>query len=148
MFSVQRSQTVAYNLDIRPLAGRIGAETGGLQLAGDLPEATIAAIEAALAKYKVIFFRDQGHLDDAGQERFAGCLGELVAHPTNPAKAGSAALLEIDSARGRAARWHTDVTFVDAYPKISVLRGVVIPPCGGTRCGATRSRLMTACPQP
>jgi taurine dioxygenase len=131
MSSPQRSQTVAPNLDIRRLAGRIGAEIGGVQLASDLPEATIAAIEAALAKYKVIFFRDQGHLDDAGQERFAGRLGELVAHPTNPAKAGSAALLEIDSARGRADRWHTDVTFVDAYPKISVLRGVVIPPCSG-----------------
>jgi taurine dioxygenase len=131
MSSFQRSQCVAHNLDIRPLAGRIGAEIGGVQLADDLPEATIAAIEAALAKYKVIFFRDQGHLDDAGQERFAARLGELVAHPTNPAKAGSAAILEIDSARGRADRWHTDVTFVDAYPKISVLRGVVIPPCGG-----------------
>ena len=131
MSSVQHSQTVAHNLDIRPLAGRVGAEIGGVRLAGDLPEATIAAIEAALAKYKVTFFRDQGHLDDAGQERFAARLGELVAHPTNPAKAGSAALLEIDSARGRADRWHTDVTLADAYPKISVLRGVVIPPCGG-----------------
>jgi len=131
MSSLQHSQSVAPNLDIRPLAGRIGAEIGGVQLAGNLPGATIAAIEAALAKYKVIFFRDQSHLDDAGQERFAARLGELVAHPTNPAKAGSAAILEIDSARGRADRWHTDVTFVDAYPKISVLRSVVIPPCGG-----------------
>jgi taurine dioxygenase len=131
MSSLHRSQSGVHNLDIRPLAGRVGAEIGGVQLAGDLPEATIAAIEAALAKYKVIFFRDQGHLDDAGQERFAARLGELVAHPTNPAKAGSAAILEIDSTRGRADRWHTDVTFVDAYPKLSVLRGVVIPPCGG-----------------
>ena len=130
MSSLQRSQSVAHNLDMRPLAGRIGAEIGGVRLGGDLPGATIAAIEAALAKYKVIFFRDQGHLDDAGQERFAARFGELVAHPTNPAKAGTA-ILEIDSARGRADRWHSDVTFVDAYPKISVLRGVVIPPCGG-----------------
>jgi hypothetical protein len=131
MYSFQRPQSVAPNLDIRPLAGRIGAEIDGVQLAGNLPEATIAAIEAVLAKYKVIFFRDQCHLDDAGQERFAARLGELIAHPTSPAKAGSAAILEIDSARARADRWHTDVTFVDAYPKISVLRGVVIPPCGG-----------------
>jgi alpha-ketoglutarate-dependent taurine dioxygenase len=130
MSSLQRSQSVAHNLDIRPLAGRIGAEIGGVQLAGDLPGTTITAIEAALAKYKVIFFRDQGHLDDAGQERFAARFGELVAHPTSPTKAGTA-ILEIDSGRARADRWHTDVTFVDAYPKISVLRGVVIPPFGG-----------------
>jgi alpha-ketoglutarate-dependent taurine dioxygenase len=127
----QRPQTVAHHLDIRPLAGRIGAEIDGVQLAGDLPEAAIAEIEAALAKYKVIFFRDQGHLDDAAQELFAARLGELVAHPTSPAKAGSAAILEIDSARARADRWHTDVTFVDAYPKMSILCGVVIPPYGG-----------------
>ena len=59
MSSLQRCNAAAHNLDIRPLAGRIGAEIGGVELAGDLPEATIAAIEAALAKHKVIFFRDQ-----------------------------------------------------------------------------------------
>jgi alpha-ketoglutarate-dependent taurine dioxygenase len=126
-----RSPSLAVDLDIRPLAGRIGAQIENMRLAGDLSGAAVAAIAAALPKFKVLFFRNQGHLDDAGQERFAARLGELVAHPTNPAKAGSAAILEIDSARGRADRWHTDVTFVDAYPKISVLRGVVIPPCGG-----------------
>jgi alpha-ketoglutarate-dependent taurine dioxygenase len=131
MSSFQRSRPIATDLGVRPLAGRIGAQIDNIRLAGDLPDAAIAAIKAALAKYKVIFFRDQGHLDDAEQERFAARFGELVAHPTNPAKAGSAAILEIDSTRGRADRWHTDVTFVDAYPKISVLRGVIIPPFGG-----------------
>jgi alpha-ketoglutarate-dependent sulfate ester dioxygenase len=131
MSSFQRSRPIATDLDVCPLAGRIGAQIDNIQLAGDLPDAAIAAIKAALAKYKVIFFRDQGHLDDGGQEGFAARFGELVAHPTNPAKAGSAAILEIDSTRGRADRWHTDVTFVDAYPKLSVLRGVIIPPFGG-----------------
>jgi alpha-ketoglutarate-dependent taurine dioxygenase len=81
----------------------------------------------------VIFFCNQGHLDDAEQERFAARLGDLVPHPTSPVRSGSAGILELDSTggRGRADRWHTDVTFVDAYPKISILRGVVIPPFGG-----------------
>src|SRR5215471_11495843 len=117
-------------LDVRPLAGRIGAQINNIRLGGDESDAAIAAIKAALSKYKVIFFRDQGHLDDAGQERFAARFGELEAHPTRPARSGSTAL-ELDSTRGRADRWHTDVTFVDAYPKISVLRAVVIPPYGG-----------------
>ena len=132
MTVLERSQSFAIDLDIRPLAGRIGAEIGNVQLAGDLPEAAIAAIEAALAKYKVIFFRNQYQLDDAEQERFAARLGDIVAHPTTPGRAGTA-ILELDSTdgRGRADRWHTDITFLDAYPKISVLRGLVIPPYGG-----------------
>jgi alpha-ketoglutarate-dependent taurine dioxygenase len=133
MFENQPSQPIAIDLNLRPLAGRIGAQIDDIRLAGDLPDAAIAAIEAALSKYKVLFFRSQEHLDDAEQECFAARLGELVAHPTAPAKAGSAAILEIVSTdgRGRAERWHTDMTFLDAYPKISVLRGVVIPPYGG-----------------
>jgi alpha-ketoglutarate-dependent sulfate ester dioxygenase len=133
MSTSQRSQSKSDQFDIHPLAGRIGAQIGHIRLSGDLSDGAVAAIEAALSRYKVIFFRNQGHLDDAGQERFAARLGELVPHPTNPVRTGSAGILELDSTsgRGRADHWHTDVTFVDAYPKISVLRGVVIPPFGG-----------------
>ena len=133
MSGLQRSQSIVIDLDIRPLAGRIGAQIDSVQLEGDLPDRAIASIEDALSKYKVIFFRNQGHLDDAGQERFAARLGDLVAHPTSPARSGSASILELDSTdgRGRADRWHTDVTFVEAVPRISVLRGVVIPLFGG-----------------
>jgi alpha-ketoglutarate-dependent taurine dioxygenase len=60
MCALQRSQSVAIDLDIRPLAGRIGAQIDNIRLAGDLPDAVIAAIEAALAKYKVIFFPQPG----------------------------------------------------------------------------------------
>jgi taurine dioxygenase len=131
MSGLQRSPSIDF--DIRPLAGRIGAQINNFRLSGDLPSAAIEAIEAALLKYKVIFFRDQGHLDDPGQERFVGRLGDLVAHPTTPACAGTTAILELDSTdgRGRADRWHTDLTFIDAYPRISVLRGVAIPSYGG-----------------
>jgi taurine dioxygenase len=128
---LQLSLPASIDLDVRPLAGRIGAQIDNIYLGGDMPDAAIKAIDAALSKYKVVFFRRQGHLDDAEQERFAARFGDLEAHPTRPPRSGSAAILEIDSARGRADRWHSDVTFVDAYPKISVLRGVVIPPVGG-----------------
>ena len=133
MSAVQHSQSKPAHLEIRPLAGRIGAQIENIRLSGDLPDAAVAAIEAALAKHKVIFFRDQRHLDDVGQERFAARLGDHVAHPTNPARAGSTAILELDSTDGggRADHWHTDVTFVDAYPKASILRSIVIPSFGG-----------------
>ncbi|SNS78628.1 taurine dioxygenase [Sphingomonas laterariae] len=119
-------------LDIVPVAGRIGAEIRGVALSGDLDDATIAAIRTALVRHKVIFFRDQFALDDARQEAFAERLGKPVAHPTVPVAEGSRFLLELDSREGYAASsWHTDVTFVPAYPEASILRAIVIPEAGG-----------------
>ena len=120
------------DMEIAPLTPRIGAEIKNLRLSADLGDNAIASIEAALAKHKVLFFHDQQHLDDREQERFTSRFGELTPHPTTPPRAGTAAIFELDASEGgRADRWHTDVTFVDAYPKMSVLRAVVIPPCGG-----------------
>ncbi|MQT72032.1 TauD/TfdA family dioxygenase, partial [Pseudomonas sp. FSL R10-0071] len=55
-----------------------------------------------------------------------------IAHPTVPVRDGTRFLMELDGAQGqRANSWHTDVTFVDAYPKASVLRSVLAPASGG-----------------
>lgn len=125
-------QPVALELDIHPVAGRIGAEIRGITLSGELDAATVEAIQQALVQYKVIFFREQTHLDDQSQEAFAHLLGEPIAHPTVPVRDGTRFLLELDGARGqRANSWHTDVTFVDAYPKASILRSVLAPASGG-----------------
>lgn len=123
---------VTHTLDIHPVAGRIGAEIRGVQLSADLEPAVIEVIQAALVQYKVVFFRAQTHLDDQGQEAFAHLLGEPIAHPTVPVREGTRYLLELDGGEGRRANsWHTDVTFVDAYPKASILRSVVAPESGG-----------------
>lgn len=119
--------------DVYPVTPRIGAEIRNLLLSGDLDADVVADISALLLRHKVLFFRCQTHLDDAEQERFALRLGQLAPHPTQAIVAGTASILELDSSRGggRADQWHTDVTFVEAYPKASVLRGVVIPRVGG-----------------
>ncbi|WP_409316433.1 TauD/TfdA dioxygenase family protein [Pseudomonas sp. KCJK9016] len=123
---------VVQALDIHPVAGRIGAEIRGVQLSGELDAATVEAIQQALVQYKVVFFREQTQLDDQRQEAFAHLLGEPVAHPTVPSREGTRYVLELDGAEGqRANSWHTDVTFVDAYPKASILRSVVAPAFGG-----------------
>ncbi len=119
-------------LEVRPIGGRIGAEIHGVRLASDLPSATVDAIRQALLKHKVIFFRHQSHLDEAEQEAFGRLFGDLVPHPTVPFLQGTDNVLDIDGSRGeRASSWHTDVTFVADYPKISILRGVVVPEAGG-----------------
>ncbi|RZM97394.1 taurine catabolism dioxygenase [Bradyrhizobium genosp. SA-3] len=114
-------------------AARIGAEIRDIKLSGDLPSQTIAAINSLLLEHKVIFFRNQGHLDDAEQERFAARFGKLVPHPMLGVAKGMPTILELDSTRGfgRADMWHADGTFADAYPKILVLRAVVMPLFGG-----------------
>ncbi|NGO56099.1 TauD/TfdA dioxygenase family protein [Allomesorhizobium camelthorni] len=114
-------------------AARIGAEIRNIKLSGDLPDQTIAAIKGLLLEHKVIFFRDQVHLDDAEHERFAIRFGKPMLSPTlDPAK-GTMSILEIDHPRGgfRTDTWHIDFAYLDAYPKILVLRGAVIPPVGG-----------------
>jgi len=136
-------------LDIRPVGGRIGAEVSGLKLTPDLSQDTLAAIDDALHLYKVLFFRDQDHLDDASQEAFAARLGQPIAHPTVPVANGSSYLLELDSERGgRASSWHTDVTFVPAYPKASILRQVVSPACGGDTVWANTTEAYNRLPEP
>jgi taurine dioxygenase len=136
-------------LDIAPVTGSIGAEIRGVQLSGDLDAATVQAIHAALVRHKVIFFRDQDHLDDAEHEAFAGLFGDPVAHPTVPVADGSRYLLELDSREGYAASsWHTDVTFVDAYPKGSILRALTIPEAGGDTLWANTEAAYDSLPEP
>jgi alpha-ketoglutarate-dependent sulfate ester dioxygenase len=91
----------------------------------------VTAIRDALLRHRVVFLRGQGHLDEAEHQAFARLLGPIVPHPTVPSVAGTAAVLDIDAETSRASQWHTDVTFVPAFPLFSVLRGVVIPPVGG-----------------
>jgi taurine dioxygenase len=135
-------------LDVHQVAGRIGARIDGVRLGADLDDATFSAINAALLRHKVLFFRGQQHLDDASQEAFARRFGETVAHPTVPSVEGGS-LLELDSLHGaRANSWHTDVTFVDAYPKVSILRAVVIPPFGGDTVWANTAAAYAQLPEP
>lgn len=136
-------------LDIAPVGGAIGAEVRGFRLGADLNEDQTAAILDALYRHKVLFFRDQQHLDDASQEAFAARLGRPVAHPTVPVREGSSYLLELDSLHGgRASSWHTDVTFVDAYPAASVLRAVVSPASGGDTTWADTTLAYARLPEP
>ncbi|MFB6560573.1 TauD/TfdA dioxygenase family protein [Streptomyces sp. NPDC056400] len=140
--------TATATITVTKIGGRIGAEIGGVRLAGDLPDATVAEIRAALLAHKVVFFRGQDHLDEAGHEAFAQLLGAPVAHPTVPSADGRYAL-GIDSHHGaRANQWHTDVTFVPAYPAFSILRAVTIPPYGGNTLWANTATAYSNLPEP
>jgi alpha-ketoglutarate-dependent sulfate ester dioxygenase len=118
-------------LDVRAMTPAIGAEIHGVRLSGNLPVETVTAIRDAVLRHRVVFFRGQGHLDEAEHQAFASLLGPIVPHPTIPSVAGTEAVLDIDGENSRASSWHTDVTFVPAFPLFSVLRGIAIPRVGG-----------------
>jgi taurine dioxygenase len=72
-------------------------------------------------------------LDDRSQEQLVGLFGgAAVPHPTVPVIKNTDFIHELDSRYGgRANSWHTDVTFVDAYPRASILRALIVPAHGG-----------------
>jgi alpha-ketoglutarate-dependent taurine dioxygenase len=135
-------------LRVTKLGGRIGAQIDGVRLGAHLDPQGVADIRAALLKHKVVFFRDQQHLDDAGQVAFAEQMGTLTtAHPT--VNTGSAQVLSLAANKGMAANsWHTDVTFVDRIPAISILRGVTIPAYGGSTNWANTATAYEYLPEP
>ncbi|MET0318329.1 MAG: TauD/TfdA family dioxygenase [Rhodococcus fascians] len=129
------------------LGANIGARVDGVRLGGDLSSETVEAINAALLEHKVIFFRDQHHLDDDGQLAFARTLGTpTIAHPTVTSR--GADVLPIDSRYDKANSWHTDVTFVDRIPKASLLRAITLPEYGGTTTWASTEAAYDQLPPP
>lgn len=143
----EATTTTELGLDIRPVAGNIGAEIHGVDLTQPLDPGVVAEIRATLLKWKVVFFRDQ-HITQAQHVAFAKAFGEPTpGHPTLPsAFPEHPEILLLDShalpGTGKPAaamndgpniesNWHTDVTFIENPPMGSILRGVIVPPYGG-----------------
>src|SRR6201996_3598047 len=137
----------ASTLTVTRLGSRIGAGIDGVQLAGDLDAATVEEIREALLRHKVIFFRNQHHLDDAQQQAFAARLGTPIAHPSVQHQ-NAPIITPINSDYGKANRWHTDVTFVANYPAASVLRAVTLPSYGGSTLWASTAAAYQELPEP
>src|SRR3954462_6828210 len=76
-----RVDRASATIDVRPLTGHIGAEIHGVDLRAGLEPETVAAIRAALLKWKVVFFRNQP-LTHAEHVAFARKFGKpTVGHP-------------------------------------------------------------------
>jgi taurine dioxygenase len=135
--------------EVRRIGGRIGAEIRGVDLTAELTSVEVDRIHHTLLAHKAVFFREQ-RLTDADQVRFASLFGDLTtAHPTVPAVSGAPHVLSVDSDDGaRANQWHTDVTFVRTPPKLSTLRGIVIPPYGGNTLIANTAAAYQDLPEP
>ncbi len=128
-------------VQVKPLAGHVGAEIQGVDISKPLPDEAVASIRAALLRWKVVFFRDQ-QIGHAEQIAFAARFGELTyAHPHEDEPFEEfPEILPIDSRRydrrygkrfSYENRWHTDVTAAVNPPAASILRAHILPPYGG-----------------
>jgi len=128
-------------VQVKPVAGHIGAEISGVDLSRPLGEAEVQAIRQAWLKHKVVFFRNQ-NLDHAAQVAFTANFGQVTyAHPLeDEPNVEHPEILAIDRRRYERrdkkrytyeSRWHTDVTAVVNPPAGSILRAVNVPEFGG-----------------
>ncbi|MFD8567840.1 TauD/TfdA dioxygenase family protein [Streptomyces sp. NPDC059639] len=138
----------APDLTVTKLNGRLGAVIAGVRLSGELAPETVTAIRETLLAHKVVFFRGQDHLDARAHEAFGRLLGTPVAHPTVPSLDGRYAFPINSDYGGRANQWHSDVTFVPAYPAFSILRAITIPPYGGNTLWANTATAYENLPAP
>ncbi|ATR85262.1 MULTISPECIES: taurine dioxygenase [Pseudomonas] len=121
------------SLTITPLSPALGAQISGIDLSVEINAEQRDAIEQALLKHQVLFFRDQP-LTPAQQARFAAHFGDLHIHPIYPNVPETPEVLVLDTAvtdvRDNAV-WHTDVTFLATPAMGAVLSAKQLPAYGG-----------------
>lgn len=114
---------------ITPITGTFGAELSGKDL-GD--EENGEHVRLLLERHLVLSFRGQ-FLSHADQSKIAHAMGTPTpAHPVVPGHPDFPEILVLDGAQGgKNARWHTDVTFIESPPAISILVNDHTPIAGG-----------------
>lgn len=122
------------SLDVQPLAGALGAEIHGVDLAADLSEAQFADIRRAFHEYGVIFFRDQ-QLTPEDHMAFAQRWGAININRFFKAVDGYPAIAEVrkepDQERNIGGGWHTDHSYDLAPAMGSILYALDVPTAGG-----------------
>ncbi|MDX9666308.1 taurine dioxygenase [Pseudomonas sp. P5_152] len=121
------------SLTITPLSHALGAQISGVDIAQPLNVEQRDAIEQALLKHQVLFFRNQP-VTAQQQARFAANFGDLHIHPIYPNVPEQPEVLILDTAQTDVrdnAVWHTDVTFLPTPALGAVLSAKLLPEFGG-----------------
>jgi len=123
-----------YRLDVQPIAGSMGAEIFGVDLAEDLGDETFEDIHQAILTHGAIFFRDQD-ITPTQQMTFAERWGEVHLHPHMPCLEGHPGIIEIvkkeDDTVAFGGNWHTDQMFTDTPARYTMLYAKQVPQAGG-----------------
>jgi taurine dioxygenase len=120
-------------MEIRKLAGALGAEILGVDLAS-LSDAQVRQIRAAFLDNLVVFFRDQA-LAPAQFMAFARRMGKPVEYPFVKGIDGFPEVIEVKKLEHEKHNfggiWHTDTAYLQEPPMGSMLLAREVPPQGG-----------------
>jgi len=138
---------MSQSLNIRRVAGALGAEISGVDLSKPLGDETVAAIRGALTQHQVIFFRDQD-LTPAQQVAFGRRFGPLNIHPYVAGMAGQPEVMEIikepSDKINFGGGWHSDMSFLQTPAIGSILYAVELPEWGGDTLFASQAAAFDA----
>jgi taurine dioxygenase len=119
---------------VHPIAGALGAEISGVDLAKDLDDETIAAIRRAWLEHLVVFFRDQ----EVTPQRFLDFgrrFGEPIEYPFVTGLPDTPEVIPVLKLEHEAVNfggiWHSDTTYLERPPMASMLIGREVPEAGG-----------------
>ena len=120
-------------MEIHPVAGALGAEISGVDLAR-LDDATVVAIRHAWLEHLVVFFRDQD-LTPAQFLGFAQRFGEPIEYPFVKGLDDYPKIIPVLKLAHETVNfggiWHSDTAYLDAPPMASMLIAREVPPAGG-----------------
>ena len=121
-------------MQVKQVAGALGALVSGVDLRDDLSAERIAQIRQALLDHQVIFFRDQT-LTPAQYLRFARLMGEPVEYPFVKGLPDFPEIIQVTKLEHERTNfggiWHSDTAYLDHPPMGSMLLAREVPPFGG-----------------
>ena len=130
-------------ITVRPMAGALGAELSGVDVAEELDGATVAALRASILDHGVVVLRDQ-KLSREAQLAFARRLGTPEVHPIANGMAEHPEIIRVLKPAGENAffgtSWHTDNSFFEKPTSFTILYGETVPEVGGDTVFASMER--------
>jgi taurine dioxygenase len=122
------------HIEVKPIAGALGAEITGIDASRELATEVIAEIREAWLTHLVIFLRDQQLTPDA-LVAFARAFGEPMEYPQLKGLADCpfvTPVIKLEHERVNfGGVWHSDTTYLERPPMASMLYAVETPPYGG-----------------
>jgi taurine dioxygenase len=126
--------TVMQKLEVKPLAGAIGAEILGVDLLNEMSPDLAQQIREIWLEYGVVFFRDQD-LSPAQFQAFAEQFGEIIEYPFVKGLADYPMIIPVmklpHERHNFGGIWHTDTAYLQQPPMATMLIAREIPPKGG-----------------